>query len=153
MEIGLSCYLWLKGKNSESKSQRFWFQVLVRWCCYLWLKGKNSESKSQLRSPNPHGVGCCYLWLKGKNSESKSQQKAYDIAKTICCYLWLKGKNSESGPRLMEMLVFKLFAIFDENVNIMKWLRKIFRCRKKRRYYTDEERFRLFIISQCMFHL
>lgn len=53
----------------------------------------------------------------------------------------------------MEMLVFKLFAIFDENVNIMKWLRKIFRCRKKRRYYTDEERFRLFIISQCMFHL
>ena len=48
----LSCYLWLKGKNSESKSQQFLHRISRLLSCYLWLKGKNSESKSQLRAYN-----------------------------------------------------------------------------------------------------
>ena len=41
--------------------------------CYLWLKGKNSESKSQPKMQEARAYESCYLWLKGKNSESKSQ--------------------------------------------------------------------------------
>ena len=42
--------------------------------CYLWLKVKNSESKSQQTTVNTGRKDGCYLWLKVKNSESKSQQ-------------------------------------------------------------------------------
>lgn len=35
----------------------------------------------------------------------------------------------------------------------MNWLRKLFGFRKKQRSYTDSERFKLFVISQMLFHL
>ena len=89
--------------------------------CYLWLKGKNSESKSQLDIRRMRNAVGCYLWLKGKNSESKSQLCAKWYLFFKCCYLWLKGKNSESKSQREIPLSCQRFAVISgSKVKILK---------------------------------
>jgi len=89
------CLATLKGKKSESKSQRKEWPFLNEPGCLATLKGKKSESKSQpLPSATPYSRGCLAT-LKGKKSESKSQQPHYDHYAATGSDL--RGHNSTAG--------------------------------------------------------
>ena len=92
----MCCYLWLKGKNSESKSQQSWACNVEKKCCYLWLKGKNSESKSQPLGYNSYIISAVISGSKVKILKVNHNRLTCASLSVLSCYLWLKGKNSES---------------------------------------------------------